>query len=172
MLRRTRWYTLKAPSVIKQITSARSVTGCGSSGCSPVPGSWPAVKWIDAEDVRGVPPLYVKVTTLMMSAGGVAEVLTRVTIVSVTIWPWLTVPTVNVTVLPLMLTVPCDSVVEMTCNKVGIGSVTTTLSAGALPLLVTVRVNVAISPGRSNCTSTVLAISGSAVEMAGVGVLP
>lgn len=80
----------------------------------------------------------------------------------------MTVPTANVTVFPLALNVPCDALADTNISGLGSGSSTLTLSADAVPLLVTVKVNVIGSPGTPICVLPVLVKPGSATN-AGVG---
>lgn len=64
--------------------------------------------------------------------------------------PGLTTPILNVTVLPLIVKVPCPVVAPITSNMAGTGSVITTLVAASVPRLVTVIAKTTVSPGKAS----------------------
>src|SRR5579859_4474627 len=74
----------------------------------------------------------------------------------------------NITVPPSTVNVPCVEDTDPTCNWVGRLSVTTTFAADAFPSLVTVSVNVTVSPGIARVLSADFATTGSATSIDGV----
>src|SRR5690348_8218856 len=84
---------------------------------------------------------------LVLEAGGLRPGSMMVLTFIVTVWPGLIVPMVNVTVLPLIVLVPCDDEADLTMNILGTGSLTTAFVTGVVPPLWAVSVKTTGSPG-------------------------